>query len=331
VYRLKTKVVNAFTTVKSTNGGMPAVDSVVPAGAISSPATDTALVPVKPRRHYQRRGRRFRHGQRAAALRGVTAARAYLRGDFSSLVEAADGHGSCAQYVAAAIVVLKAEDSSFLAAVLSGAVPLLEAAKQAERVAKLVTALRTAGPASARPLAAHVWAKEKDGFYCEPPWCSERLFEVESFAGDIWDPACGIGRIADAASRAGHRPIIATDIVDRGYARFDGIVDFLSEELSPVTNIVTNPPFQTCNAFVRRALEVATDKIAMIWLARRLNAARWLRVTPLARIYFLTPRPSMPPGQVILAGEKARRWKAGLLLAGVRTRSHWATRTALAA
>jgi hypothetical protein len=92
--------------------------------------------------------------------------------------------------------------------------------------------------------------------------------------------------------------------IDRGYSRFDGIVDFLHDELSPVTNIVTNPPFQTCNAFVRRALEVATDKVAMIWLARRLNAARWLQVTPLARIYFLTPRPSMPPGQVILAGEK---------------------------
>jgi hypothetical protein len=41
-----------------------------------------------------------------------------------------------------------------------------------------------------------------------------------------------------------------------------------------------------------------------IWLTRRLNAARWLSHTPLARIYLLTPRPSMPPGHVILAGEK---------------------------
>jgi hypothetical protein len=42
----------------------------------------------------------------------------------------------------------------------------------------------------------------------------------------------------------------------------------------------------------------------MIWLTRRLNAARWLANTPLARIYLLTPRPSMPPGEVILRGEK---------------------------
>jgi hypothetical protein len=47
-----------------------------------------------------------------------------------------------------------------------------------------------------------------------------------------------------------------------------------------------------------------TNKVALIWLARRLNAARWLQGTPLARVYLLTPRPSMPPGHVILAGEK---------------------------
>ena len=51
-------------------------------------------------------------------------------------------------------------------------------------------------------------------------------------------------------------------------------------------------------------MSVTTNKIAMIWLTRRLNAARWLQDTPLARIYLLTPRPSMPPGHVILAGEK---------------------------
>ena len=34
------------------------------------------------------------------------------------------------------------------------------------------------------------------------------------------------------------------------------------------------------------------------------NAARWLEQTPLARIWLLTPRPSMPPGEAILRGEK---------------------------
>jgi hypothetical protein len=154
-----------------------------------------------------------------------------------------------------------------------------------------------------RPLAAHIWAKEEHGFYIEPEWCSERLFEVEKFNGAIWDPASGIGRVAEAARRAGYRTI-ATDMVDRGYPRLDACVDFLCCESPRARNIVCNPPFDLCDQFVRRALHLAGGKVAMIWLARRLNAARWLANTPLARAYLLTPRPSMPPGHVIAAGEK---------------------------
>lgn len=156
-----------------------------------------------------------------------------------------------------------------------------------------------------RPLGAHVWAKEPLGFYVEPEWCSERLFAVEKFAGSIWDPCCGIGRIADAAHRVGYSTY-ATDIVDRGYRRFEGCADFLQCDRGLAPSIVCNPPFDRCDAFVRHALDLTrpNGKVAMIWLVRRLNAARWLARTPLARIHLLTPRPSMPPGQVILAGER---------------------------
>jgi hypothetical protein len=37
----------------------------------------------------------------------------------------------------------------------------------------------------------------------------------------------------------------------------------------------------------------------------RLNAGRWLTDTPLRRIWLLTPRPSMPPGETILRGGRA--------------------------
>ena len=39
--------------------------------------------------------------------------------------------------------------------------------------------------------ASHIWDKEKLGFYVDPQWVSERLFEVEKFIGSIWDPCCG--------------------------------------------------------------------------------------------------------------------------------------------
>jgi hypothetical protein len=153
-----------------------------------------------------------------------------------------------------------------------------------------------------RPLAAHIWAKDPDGFYVEPEWVDERLFDVESFAGIIMDPACGIGHIPDAARAAGYQTI-AIDLVDRGYEHFDGVADFLCRDRR-VANIVCNPPYYICRNFALHALRLAYRKVAMIWLLRRLNAATWLRATPLRAVYLLSPRPSMPPAQVILAGEK---------------------------
>jgi hypothetical protein len=37
---------------------------------------------------------------------------------------------------------------------------------------------------------------------------------------------------------------------------------------------------------------------------RRLPAARWLEHLPLETVWLLTPRPSMPPGSSIAAGQK---------------------------
>ncbi len=45
------------------------------------------------------------------------------------------------------------------------------------------------------------------------------------------------------------------------------------------------------------------DSIAAVPVGR-LNAAHWLKGTPLARVWLMTPRPSMPPGHVITRGEK---------------------------
>src|SRR5262249_54088083 len=114
-----------------------------------------------------------------------------------------------------------------------------------------------------RPLGAHIWRKETDGFYVEPQWCSERLFAVEQFTRDIWDCCCGLGRIPEAARRAGYRTH-ATDIVDRGYQRFRGCVDFLQCDRSHASTIVCNPPFAHCDAFVRHALNLKINKVAMI-------------------------------------------------------------------
>lgn len=153
-----------------------------------------------------------------------------------------------------------------------------------------------------RPEASHIWAREEHEHYVEPEWCSKRLFEVEGFDGMIADPCCGFGRIPEAAKSAGHYPVRARDIVDRGYAGCE-VQDFL-QCADTLDNVVSNPPFDIFQPFAQHALKLARRKVAMICLVRTLPAARWLRDTPLAKVYLLTPRPSMPPGHVITAGEK---------------------------
>jgi hypothetical protein len=151
---------------------------------------------------------------------------------------------------------------------------------------------------------AHVWEREANEHYVEPHWCSKRLFQEERFDGAVWDPCCGFGRIPSAAIEAG-LPAMGTDILDRGYSEFEGVQDFLTATGNNIPNIVCNPPFNIAAAFGQRALaQPGIVKVAMIFPTARLNAAHWLSGTPLLRIWLMTPRPSMPPGHTIAAGDK---------------------------
>jgi hypothetical protein len=154
-----------------------------------------------------------------------------------------------------------------------------------------------------RPIDAKIWNREANEHYVEPFWCSERLFVEEKFEGGIWDPCCGFGRIPESAKAAGHYAV-GTDLIDRGYRGLAGKYDFMSTERMFAQNIVCNPPFNIAPLFARRALAIGAEKVAMIFPPARLNAAHWLHGTPLARVWLMTPRPSMPPGHTITAGEK---------------------------
>jgi hypothetical protein len=151
----------------------------------------------------------------------------------------------------------------------------------------------------------NLWAREADEHYVEPDWVSERLFEEEKFFGQIWDPCCGFGRIPNSAKLAGYSAY-ASDIVDRGYGGLCETANFLKcndDQASP--NIVCNPPFNIVKEFALHALSLGnTKKVAMVFPTARLNAAHWLHGTPLARVWLMTPRPSMPPGHTITSGEK---------------------------
>jgi hypothetical protein len=154
----------------------------------------------------------------------------------------------------------------------------------------------------------HIWAREEREHYVEPAWCSRRLFEEERFGYYIHDPACGFGTIVYEAAKSG-LTATGSDIVDRG--KFEGVErlqDFLTTDTRR-TNIVTNPPFNIADKFALKALEYAKSKVAMIFPTARLNAAHWIKGTPLRRVWLMSPRPSMPPGHVIAAGGKPQGGK----------------------
>jgi hypothetical protein len=135
----------------------------------------------------------------------------------------------------------------------------------------------------------HIFARARNDLYVEPLWCSERLLAVETFPGTIWDPCAGTGTIPKAARAAG-QPTRASDIVD-GH---DFLVD--SSLLAPPFSVVTNPPYSITREIAERALELGAVKLAIFFSIARVNAAwRWLDSLPLARLYMLTPRPSVPP------------------------------------
>lgn len=147
----------------------------------------------------------------------------------------------------------------------------------------------------------HIWDRQAEEWYQEPLWCSERLFACERFNGAIYDPACGAGRIMESARRAGYRAH-GSDIVRRCPETAEA--DFL-KAVGTADNIVTNPPFKIAREFALHAMSLTTGKVAMIFPVRRLNALHsWVDTMPLRRVWLLTPRPSMPPGDFIKAGGK---------------------------
>lgn len=147
-----------------------------------------------------------------------------------------------------------------------------------------------------------LWHRHPDDWYAEPVWCSARLFEVGQFFGAIHDPACGFGRIVESARAAGYEAFGTDKCARPGNWP---IRDFLEagEVLAP--NIVSNPPFGIAERFVSRAIDLSARKTAMLLPANWVQGdtrSRWLETTPLLKVLFITPRPSMPPGPVIEAG-----------------------------
>ena len=127
-------------------------------------------------------------------------------------------------------------------------------------------------------------------FYGTPSDCVRALLAVESFTGGIWEPACGDDAIVIELRAAGYK-VAGSDIHPLGTGTK---ADFFAVKPRKVANIVTNPPFEVAEEFIRHALAFNPDKLVLMLKASYWHAVTrqslWHRHRP-ARIYPLTWRP----------------------------------------
>lgn len=97
-------------------------------------------------------------------------------------------------------------------------------------------------------------------FFPTPSWATHALIDNERLSGDTWECACGDGSMSKVLLEGSDR-VISSDLYDRGYG--EPSHDFLTTQRT-ATNIVTNPPYNAAEGFVRVGLQQAQKKFALL-------------------------------------------------------------------
>ncbi|MBO6667797.1 hypothetical protein [Parvibaculum sp.] len=97
-------------------------------------------------------------------------------------------------------------------------------------------------------------------FFPTPRWATHALIDNERFEGEIWESACGDGSMSRVLETTGRR-VTSSDLYDRGYG--EAGIDFLVAS-QKTDNIVTNPPYNAAEGFVRAGVEKARNKFALL-------------------------------------------------------------------
>ena len=134
----------------------------------------------------------------------------------------------------------------------------------------------------------------EDDFYATPKEATEALFSVETFIGNVWEPACGNGIMSEVIKK--YNDVISSDLVDRGYGKVG--IDFLRTNDREVghcvyDNIITNPPFNLFQGFAEKALYKANKKVALFGKLQALEGQKravFLEKSPLKTVYVFRKR-----------------------------------------
>lgn len=131
-------------------------------------------------------------------------------------------------------------------------------------------------------------------FFPTPAWATHALIENEKLTGSIWECACGDGSMSEVLETVA--PVISTDLFDRGYG--ESGVDFLTTDRR-ADNIITNPPYNAAEGFVRSGVKLANKKFALLLRLAFLEGANRARTIfsecPPSRVWVFSERITFYP------------------------------------
>lgn len=139
-------------------------------------------------------------------------------------------------------------------------------------------------------------------FFPTPAWATFALIDNERFDGDIWECACGNGAMSRVLEQTSST-VYSSDLYDRGYG--DAGIDFLKSNRK-AANIVTNPPFNAAEGFVRSGVEAAKEKFALLLRLAFLEGANRQRTIftecPPSRVWVFSERITFYPEGAVQKG-----------------------------
>jgi hypothetical protein len=147
-------------------------------------------------------------------------------------------------------------------------------------------------------------------FFPTPAWATHALIDNERFSGDIWESACGNGAMSTVLENTGQK-VASSDLYDRGFG--DAGVDFLSPTIR-ADNIITNPPYNAAEGFVRSGLLSANKKFALLLRLAFLEGANRQRTiftdAPPSRVWVFSERITFYPdgAEIKGSGTTAYAW-----------------------
>lgn len=128
----------------------------------------------------------------------------------------------------------------------------------------------------------------ENDFYATHPDSTRALLAVEKIIYPALEPACGEGHIAKLLDS----DVGAYDLIYRDYGK--GGIDFLTFNFEQsYATVITNPPFNLFQEFVKRALDIATHKVIMFGKLAALEGQKrgsFLQTTPLRTVYVFKKR-----------------------------------------